>query len=141
MDSSYDEIRNRNVDIVRPACEIETGQSADGEKPDQPYRVEHRRVEGYAAAVEGRRPVEHLDRRRHRDDEAHEGEDDPGEDRDPRREHMMSPDEEADDGDGDHGKGHTPVAEDRPAREAGNELARNAHRRQDHDVDGGMRVE
>ena len=36
---------------------------------------------------------------------------------------------------------HEAVAEHPPPREAGDDLADHAHRRQDHDVDGRMRVE
>ena len=53
----------------------------------------------------------------------------------------MAPDQEAEDGDGEAREGDEAVAEDALAREAGDQLADHAHRRQDHDVDGRVRVE
>ena len=53
----------------------------------------------------------------------------------------MRPDQESEDGDGDRREGDEAVAEDALAREAGNDFGDHAHRRQNHDVDGGMRVE
>ena len=54
---------------------------------------------------------------------------------------MVAPDEEADDGDEEARERDEVVPEDPLAREGGDELAHHAHRRQDHDVDGGVRVE
>ncbi len=54
---------------------------------------------------------------------------------------MVAPNEEADDGDRQARGRDERVAEDALAREAGDDLADDPHRRQDHDVDGGVRVE
>ena len=54
---------------------------------------------------------------------------------------MVAPDEEADHRDADHGVDHEVVAEDAAPREASDHLRDDPHRRQDHDVDGGMAVE
>ncbi len=62
-------------------------------------------------------------------------------DRLPGDEHVVAPHEEAQDGDADGREGDELVAEDRLARERGHELADDAHGGQDHDVDGGVRVE
>jgi hypothetical protein len=48
---------------------------------------------------------------------------------------------EAEDGDGDGGECDEVVAEDALAREAGDDFADHAHGGQNHDVDGGMRIE
>src|SRR5208282_5963949 len=57
-----------------------------------------------------------------------------------RHEHMVSPDEETDHGNRHAGKRHEAVAENTLAREAGDELADYAHARQNHDVDGRVRI-
>ena len=53
----------------------------------------------------------------------------------------MSPDEKAEDGDGNRRERDEMIAEDALAREAGDDLGDHAHRRQNHDVDGGMGIE
>ena len=53
----------------------------------------------------------------------------------------MRPDQKSEDSDGDRREGHEAVAENTLAREAGDDFAHDAHRGQNHDVDGGMRVE
>ena len=54
---------------------------------------------------------------------------------------MVSPDQKAEDGDRDGRERHEAVAEDALAREAGDDFGDDAHRRQNHDVDGGMGIE
>ena len=54
---------------------------------------------------------------------------------------MVSPDREADDRDREDRVDHRGIAEYAPAREAGHDFCHDAHRRQDHDVDGGVRIE
>src|SRR5258708_19779544 len=54
---------------------------------------------------------------------------------------MVSPNQEAENRDGDRRERYEAVAEDAFAREARNDLSDDAHRRQDHDVDGGMGIE
>src|SRR4029077_3855998 len=56
-------------------------------------------------------------------------------------EHMVRPDEESEDRDGYRGEGDEAISKDALAREAGNDLGDDAHRGQNHDVDGGMRIE
>ncbi len=53
----------------------------------------------------------------------------------------MRPDQESEDRDSDRGESDKTIAEDTLAREAGDDLGDDAHRGQNHDVDGGMRVE
>src|SRR6185312_3595883 len=103
-------------------------------------RVKHRRVETHPAPVHGRGPVEHLDCRRHRNHEAHEGEYEPGEYRLSADEHVVAPDEEADHGNGNCRPGDEFVAEDCLARINRDQLADHTHAGQNHDVDGGVRV-
>ena len=90
------EIGVGDVDVIGEAGEEQPGQAADGEQADEAERIEHRRVEAHPALVHRRGPVEHLDRRRHGDDEAHEREHQPGEHRLSADEHVVAPDEEAD---------------------------------------------
>ena len=59
----------------------------------------------------------------------------------PGDEHVVGPDQEADRGDRQARHRDEAVAEDALAREAGDDLADHAHRGQDHDVDGRVRVE
>ena len=91
--------------------------------------------------VQGRSPVEDLDRRGHCDDEAHEGEDEACQQRLPADEHVVAPDQEADGRDRHARPRHELVAEHLLARKAGDELVDHAHAGQDHDVDRRMRVE
>src|SRR5271169_1118878 len=53
----------------------------------------------------------------------------------------MRPDQKSEDGDGDRRQRYEAIAEDPLAREAGDDLADDSHRRENHDVDGGMGVE
>ena len=53
----------------------------------------------------------------------------------------MRPDDEPEERDAGHRVDHRAVAEDRLAGEDGDDVADHAHRRQDHDVDGGVAVE
>jgi len=53
----------------------------------------------------------------------------------------MAPDEEPEHCDREAGEGDERVAEHRLAAAGGDELADHSHRRENHDVDGGMRVE
>src|ERR1700747_409011 len=71
---------------------------------------------------------------------AQDGEDQGGVDGDSRDEHVVRPDEESEDGDRDRREGDEAVSEDALAREAGDDFSDYAHRGQDHDIDGGMRV-
>ena len=128
-------------DVDRDRGEKQPGQPADGEQAEEAERIEHRRFEADLAAIERRGPVEHLDRRRHRDDERQERKHQIGERRLAGDEHVMAPDHEADHADRQQREDHEGVAEHAAPREAGEHLGDDAHRRQDHDVDGRMAVE
>ena len=58
-----------------------------------------------------------------------------------RLEHVVAPDDEAQAGDPGDREDHRLVAEERLARERRDDVGDDAHRRQDHDVDGRVRVE
>ena len=75
------------------------------------------------------------------DEVAQDREDQPGINRLAGDEHVVAPDQEAEDGDGQLEERHEVVAEDALAREAGDDFADHPHGRQNHDVDGGMRIE
>ena len=135
------EVSVRRRDVDRHRGEKQAGQAADGEQAEKAERIDHRRLEADVAAIERCRPVEHLDGRRHRDDERQKRKDEIGERRLTGDEHVMAPDHEADHADGQQREHHEGVAEHAPPREAGEHFGDHAHRRQDHDVDGGMAVE
>ena len=88
-----------------------------------------------------RGPVEHLDGRRDRDEEADERENQSGIRGLAGHEHVVAPHQEADDRDRQRRECDERVAEDVLARERLHDLADHAHRRQDHDVDRRVRVE
>ena len=136
-----DEVSVRGGDIDRHRSEKQSGQTADGEQAEEAERIDHRRFEADVAAIERGGPVEHFDRRRHRDDERQKRKHQIGERRLSGDEHVMAPDHEADDGDHQQREHHEAVAEYAAARETGEYFGYNAHRRQNHDVDGRMAVE
>ena len=78
---------------------------------------------------------------RDRDEEAEDREDQRRVDRLAGDEHVVAPDQEAEHRDAEAGEGDERVAEDLLAAEGGDQLADHAHRRQDHDVDGRVRIE
>ena len=130
-----------HVNVHREGGEEQAGQAADREQADEPQRVEHRRLERDRPLVQRGRPVEHLDGRRHRHQEAQDREDHRAVHRHPGDEHVVAPHQEAEHGDRQAREGDERVAEDVLAREGRDQLADHAHRRQDHDVDGRVRVE
>ena len=136
-----DEVGVVHVDVEAHRGEEQSRQPADREQADEAERVQHRRVERHRPFVDRGRPVEHLDRRRNRDEEADEGEDQPGVHRLPGDEEVVPPDQEADDRDRQRRERDERVPEDVLAREGLDDLADDPHRRQDHDVDGRVRVE
>ena len=110
-------------------------------RPEEAERVQHRRIEADRAAIDRRRPVEHLDRGRDRDDVGEDREQHSRVDRLAGHEDVVAPHEEADDRDGERRERDERIAEDVLARERLDELADHAHRRQDHDVDRRVAVE
>ena len=137
-----DEVRVVHVHIQADRREKQSRQPAHGEEPDEAHGVEHRRVPRNRALVHRRRPVEDLDGRRNRHQEAERREDQ-------RRVHGLARDEQVV---SPHEKARARaiatlanatkrVAEHRLAAEGGHELADDPHRRQHHDVDGRVRVE
>ena len=136
-----DEVRVGDVDVDGDRGQEQAGEAAHGEEADEAEGVDHRGLEGDLAAVHGGGPVEDFDGGRHGHHVGQEREDEGGIGRDAGHEHVVAPDEEADDGDAGQRPDHGGVAEDAAAREAGDDLAHHAHRRQQHDVDGGVAVE
>ncbi len=86
-------------------------------------------------------PIEHLDRRRHCDDERQQREGDVGIERGAGHEHVVAPHEEADDRDRNRGPGDELVAEHAFPRERRDNLAHHPEPGQDHDVNRRVRVE
>ena len=110
-------------------------------KPMKPERVQHRRRQPDRTLIHGRRPVEDLDRRRNRDDVAQHREHHAGVNRLAADEQMMAPHEEAEHRDRDARERDEAIAERLLRGERGDDLADHAHRRQNHDVHGRVRVE
>ncbi|MNT01227.1 hypothetical protein D3C72_1356840 [compost metagenome] len=134
------EVSNHVVGVMQRTVEAGVGElnarnATDGEQEDEADRPDHRGREGQRTAPHGRDPREDLDTRRHRDDHGGEDEITLRFERQADRIHVVGPDDEADGADGDHGVGHGEVAEDRLARESGNDVADDAEARQDQDVD------
>ena len=136
-----DEVGVGHVDVEAERGEEQAGQAADREQADEADGVEHRRVPRDRALVHRRRPVEDLDRRGNRDQEAQDREDQRRVDRLAGHEHVVAPDQEAEHRDADARERDEAVAEDVLAAEGGDQLADHAHRGQHHDVDGRVRVE
>ncbi len=141
VEVGHDEVGVVQVDVDGQRAEEQARQSADAEQEDERQGVAHRRLERDRALVHRGQPVEDLDRRGNRDAEGQEAEDHVGQGRLAAGEHVVAPDQEADHRDGDRAVGDEPVAEDVPAAEGRDQLAHDAHRRQDHDVDGRVGVE
>ena len=85
-----------------------------------------------------REPVEDLHPGRHRDHHRGDHEEAVQEARHPDREHVVRPHEHREEADRDRREGDRLVAEDRLAREDGEDLRDDPHHRQDHDVDLGV---
>ena len=86
-------------------------------------------------------PVECLDRRRHADGHGQDGEGERRVRAHAAHEHVVAPDHEAEEADAQDGVHHRLVAEDRLAREGGEQLRSHAHAGQDRDVDLGVSEE
>ena len=116
-------------------------QPPQGEQPDEAQGVQHRRFERDLGLVERGGPVEHLDGRGNRHEEAEERKDDAGINRLPRHEHVVSPHQKAEDRDGKAGIADERVAKRTPPRKTGDDLADHPQPRQHHDVNRRMRIE
>src|SRR5260370_9115210 len=130
-----------NMNVQAEAGEEEAGKAADDEEADETEGVEHGRVPGDGTFVEGRGPVEDLNRRRDGHQVAEEGKSKRGVGGFAGDKHVVGPDQETDDGDGDTGTGDEGVAEDGLARKGGDDFADHTHGRKNHDVHGGERIE
>src|SRR3954468_13519913 len=136
-----DEVRVRHLPVEWEHRKEDPRQAADREDRDEAERPEHRRVEDEIAAPGRREPVEDLHAGRNGDHHRREHEEDVEEVRQPDAEHVVRPDEHRIEADRDGRERDRLVAEDRLAREDGNDLGDHAHRRQDDDVDLGMAEE
>ena len=136
-----DEIGVRDVHIHRERGEEKPGQPADGEQPDEPERVKHRRVEADRAFVQRGRPVEDFDRRGNRHHVAQNRKHHPGKNRLAADKHVMPPHHKPEHRDGHAARGDVFMTKDSLSRKTRDQLADHAHSRQDHDVNRRMRVE
>src|SRR5277367_211152 len=130
-----------DVNVDADGGQDEAGQSSDGKEADEAEGVEHRSGEGDRTFVEGGGPVEYFDSGGHANHETQERKDHRGIKRDAGNEKVMRPDQESENRDCYAGECNELVSEDPLARETSDEFADHAHGRQDHDVNGGMRVE
>ena len=140
------EVRNHvvgvlHLDVDRGYRADETSEAANGEQENEADGEQHGRLEGHRTPPHRRDPVEHLHARRHRDQHGRVHEEQLAGDRHAGGEHVVRPDDERQDRDGRGGVHHRRVAEQRLARERGDDLRHDAERRQDHDVDLGVAEE
>src|ERR1700722_1285074 len=141
MEVSDNKVCVGDVNIDANGSQNEAGQSSDGEQADEAKSVEHRSGEGYGAAVESRGPVEDFNSGGHAYHETQERKDHRGIEGDAGDKQVMRPDQKSEDCDGYAGKCNELVSEHSFTRETGDEFADHSHGRQDHDVNGGGRVE
>src|ERR1035437_540572 len=130
-----------NVNVNAYGSQHKAGQSAHRKQPDKTKGIEHRSGVGDGTLVESGSPVKDFDGGGNSHGEAQKRKDHRGIERNAGDEHVMCPHQESKDRDGYARQSDKLVAEDALAGRARNELADHAHRRQDHDVDRGMRVE
>src|SRR6266850_6417486 len=130
-----------DVNVQAEASEKQPREAADEEQPDEAQGIDHGRIPGDRAFVERRSPVKNFDGRGNRHEVAKERKRKRRIGGLARHKHVMGPNQEADDGDGDARTGDEGVSKDGLARESRNDLADYAHRRKNHDVHGGMRIE
>src|SRR5712675_1585459 len=135
-----DEIGIVEMNVQAETREEETGEAANEKKTDEAEGVQHRSVVGNGTFVERGGPVEDFDGRGNGDQIAEQREGKRSVGGLASEEHVVGPDKEADYGDGDTGAGDKRIAKDGLAREGGNDFADDAHGRQNHNVDGRMRV-
>ena len=133
-----DEVGVGHLPVDRERGEEDPGEAADREDADEAERPQHRRVERDVPAPDRREPVEDLHAGRDRDDHRAEHEEDVEPDRQADREHVVRPDEQRVERDARRRDRDRLVAEDRLAREDGQDLRDDPHRGQDHDVDLGV---
>ncbi len=141
VEVGHDEVGFCKVNVGARGTEENAGHAADGEQAHEAEGVEHGRLKGDGAFVEREGPVEDLDGRGHGDQHGQQRKHQRRVVRDAHDEHVVGPDEEAEDGDGHRGKRDRRVAEDALAAEGRDHFADDAHAGQNHDVDGGVRVE
>src|SRR5882762_7684150 len=135
-----DEISIVEVNVQAETGEEETGGTADEEKADEAEGVQHRSVVGNGTFVERGGPVKDFDGRRNGNEVAEQREGERGVGGLTGEKHVVGPDKEADYGDGDTGAGDKRIAKDGLAREGWDDFTDYAHGRQNHNVDGRMRV-
>src|SRR6266404_3906509 len=135
-----DEISVVKMNVQAETGEEQTGEAADEEEADEAEGVQHRCVVGNGTFVERGGPVKDFDRRGNGNQVAEQREGERGVGGLTGEEHVVGPNEEADYGDGDTGAGDKRIAKDGLAREGWDDFADDAHGRQNHDVDGRMRV-
>ena len=130
-----DEVGVGHLPVDGKGGEHDPREAADREDGDEPEREQHRRVEDQVSTPRRRQPVEDLHAGRYRNGHRREHEKRLEPDRQADREHVVRPHEHREEADPDRGERDRLVAEDRLAREDGNDLGDDPHRRQDHDVD------
>ncbi len=137
----HDEVGLGQVNVGARRAKKDARHAADGEQAHEAEGVEHRRLKGDGPLVEREGPVEDLDRRGHRNQHGEQREHQHRVVRDAHDEHVMRPDKEAEDRDRHRRERNRRIAEDALAAEGRNHFGDHAHAGQNHDVDGGMRVE
>ena len=131
----YYVIRVSELPIEGDGREGDAGQPADGECEQKRDGEQHGGVEANGSAPHGGEPVENFHSSGNGDQQTGSSERVLPRVAQTDREHMMRPHAQAQQPDGDGGGGDERIAEDRLAREHGNDFGNDAKRRQHHDVD------
>src|SRR6266849_6391279 len=129
-----------NVNVQPKTSQEEARQPADEEQADEAESVQHGRVVRNGSFVQRGSPVEDFDGGRNGHQVAQERERQRGVGRLASEKHVVRPNEEADDGNSDARAGDEGITEYRLARKGRYDLADHAHGRQNHDVNGRMRI-
>src|SRR5258708_1290448 len=136
-----DEIGVVNVNVQAEAGEKETGEAADHEETNEAERINHGRIPGDGAFVERRSPVKDFYRRGNSHQVAEERKSEGCVGGLAGNKHVVGPNQKADNRNGDARARDEGVAEDGLACKSRNDLTDHAHRRENHDVHGGMGIE
>ena len=123
------------VDVRRGQAQRQTGQPADGEHRQERQREEHRHREPDRPAVERQDQRRQDDHRWNRDDHRRRLEERAHGRAHARHEHVVGPHDEGHEAEEDDRGDEHAIAPDRLPRVVGDDLAHDAHRREDEDVD------
>ena len=138
VEMSDDEVGVVQLPVPRRDREHDAGEPGDEPLEEERDGEQHRRGEADLAAPHGRQPVEGLDAGGDGDQHGREREEGVAERGHADGEHVVRPHAQADEADADRGGDHRRIAEDRFAREDGDDLVGEAEGGKHEDVDLGV---